>query len=124
MSRVVWNLQSRSGGASHLLGMLPYIISSCEDRAADQLNKRYKHGGGYAPWGKGEFSLVDTNRNAFDVLGKFKALAWQNAAGETDEPYLEIAHAETRHEHVYLFEAAVLAIVDKETGDLNVTRVD
>lgn len=121
MSRVVWTIQLRN--PSNWLGMMPTIISSYEDRVADQLNKRYAHGGGYAPWGKGEFSLADASTNAGDVAGKFKELCWTDGV-ETDEPFREVARTETRHEIVYLFEAEVLVIVDKVAGELDVTRVN
>ena len=121
MPRVIWTIQLRQPAA--WLGMLPTIISSYEDRVADQLNKRYAHGGGYGPWGKGEFSLADADTNAGDVAGKFKKLCWTDGA-DTDEPFREVARAETRHEIVYLFEGEVLAIVDKVTNELDVTRVN
>ena len=121
MTRVVWVIKMPN--ASEHLGMLPAIISSFEDRVADQLNNRYAHGGGYHPWGKGEFSLVDVGLNASLQTGEFKELHWTDGV-ETDDPFKEIARTETRHERVYLFEACILAIVDKVTGELNVTRVD
>ena len=121
MSRVIWTIQMPHH--AQWLGMLPVILISYEDRVADQLNKRYAHGGGYAPWGKGEFSIHDSEHNAAGVAGDFKALHWKSGE-ETDEPMMEVARMETRYERVYLFESEVLAIVDKETGELNVTRVN
>ena len=108
-------------------GMLPLIIINWDERASEQLNKRYGHGGGYSP-SRQNWSFVDAASDAMGNDGKFKMLVWRpkdaDESEDAPEYYHEWSRAETGLENIYLMDSSWLVIVDKATGEFTVTRAD
>jgi len=96
-----------------MLGMLPMIISEYDGRpAAEQIEERYAHGGGYSPYGKGKWALSGES-----------TLLEARLEYQGDRPLREIARIRLKTETVIVFEYAFVAILGDDE-ELNVTRMD
>lgn len=92
-------------------GFLPEIIQSGDDRpAAEQLDARYAHGGGFMPFEGFTLNRWETVGKAFITYPE-------------DPPLREVSRAVLRDETLILFECEWLAIVQKG-GSYKITRVD
>ena len=93
-----------------MLGYIPDHIVRVDDPRPikDQVASNYAHGGGYSPWGKGEFKL--------DL--KTKVLKYPG-----DPPFKPIAELQVRDELFIMYRSAISAIVQKN-GSFDIIRMD
>ena len=93
------------------LGFLPHILLASDPRPiSDQLEDRYAHGGGYAPYGQGRWDF-DPSTHALTYDG--------------DRPMYPdaIFHPSNPDETLYLYDHAIAAIVQSD-GTFAVVRLD
>jgi hypothetical protein len=106
----MWQLLTPGMTPEHL-GFLPYILLASDPRPiADQLEDRYQHGGGFAPYGQGKW--------AYDP--KTHTLTYPD-----DEPMTPdaIFHPANPDETLYLYDHSIAAIVNTD-GSFAVVRLD
>lgn len=97
----------RHGGVN--LGMLPMFLNDQNpNKAVDQLDKAYAHGGGWYDF-KG-FTLIEQ--------GDYYALSYPG-----DPPMRELARTKLRDETVVLFEASWVGVIQPDKT-LRVARMD
>ena len=104
----VWKLLHPKMTEAHL-GYLPRLINETfPGKVAQQLAKNYAHGGGYIPFGRGQWEM-DPKDHSLKYPG---------------DPRLKpIASTKIRDEELYFYNHALLAIVQPD-GDFVVVRVD
>lgn len=105
------NIWLVKGGISpgDLLGFLPSIISDkYTGTVAEQIAEGYAHGGGYSPFGEGQWTY-DPETQTLQYPG--------------DPPMTPLARTVVRDEIVLLYEASMVCIVQKD-GSFAVTRMD
>lgn len=96
-----------------VLGYMPYIVSDFDLRPFKvQINERYAHGGGWAPYGEGEWAL--TLNKGEPALIKYPG----------DPVYVERARISNRlGETLILFPYSVVALVQPDMT-FEVARMD
>lgn len=93
------------------LGYLPGFLSDADSRPArEQLDERYAHGGGYRPFGKGEWQFVATDRRL-----KYPGDPWMKPVAAATLP----GSCET----VLLYPGQML-LIQQADQSFTVTRVD
>ncbi|HEY1888473.1 MAG TPA: hypothetical protein VGG86_20890 [Roseiarcus sp.] len=103
----VWTTFAEGFGIEHL-GFLPEILLRDDPRPVkDQLDDRYRHGGGYRAKNFDKFKL-----------GKGMVLRWPG-----DEPQKPLAATLINDELVVFYEHALLLVMQPD-GSFEVTRVD
>jgi hypothetical protein len=104
----VWNfLDDRA--TLEMLGYLPQLIGTqFSGTVAEQLNENYAHGGGYHPFGEGQWRM-----NPATHILQYPG----------DPPFRPLAMTKIREETVYFYNSALLAIVQPD-GKFAITRVD
>jgi hypothetical protein len=91
------------------MGAVPWFFDDEDPRpAAEQLNERYAHGGGFRPWGKEKWKL------------DAKALTIKWPGEKAMKPR---AKATLHTDTLVFYDHAILAIIH-EDGTFDVTRVD
>jgi predicted metal-dependent phosphoesterase TrpH len=94
-----------------ITGHLPEIITDRDPApVAEQIEKRYAHGGGFMPFNGFDLSFTDVPGKAF--------LQYPG-----DPPYKELARIKIRDETVILFPHSWVCIVQLD-GSFAVTRMD
>jgi hypothetical protein len=92
-----------------LLGFIPDFILEMDPRPArEQINDRYAHGGGWHPFGKGEW-VYDPASGSIKYPG--------------DPAYLPVAKGQLRDETILVYKHAWVCIVQKD-GSFEVSRMD
>lgn len=103
----MWELLHPDMTPDHL-GFLPHILDSFDPRpTAEQIEDKYAHGGGWRPYGQGAWALDDD-----------RTLHFPN-----DQALKPIARTFIREEQVYLYDHAVVAVVQPD-GSFDVVRLD
>lgn len=98
-------------GGPESLGLLPQFFLLDDPRpAAEQINERYAHGGGWSPFKGFEAVIIGDPRG------------WR-ITYPGDPPYFALAFCELRNEIVILFQREWLMVV-QEDGTWQITRVD
>lgn len=107
-----WNFYTGKGW--ELAGFIPSFLYLGDPRpAAEQFNERYAHGGGWFPFGKDDWALIQPN----SVLNRY-TLKYQG-----EEKYAALAFTQLRDETIVVFEYAWVAIVQPD-GTFEVARMD
>jgi hypothetical protein len=114
---VIWILMHPQATAEHL-GFVPQFFDDTDPRpAAAQLEENYAHGGGWRPFGQGQWRIRASDG----------ALVYPGSPedGEPDEvyPLIALAPLPLTHECLQFYTSSFLAVV-QEDGAIEVTRVD
>lgn len=92
-----------------MLGFLPQIVSSLDPRSiSEQINANYAHGGGWHPWGKGQWTFDATS----------KTLKYPG-----DPTFKPIAELQVRNELFIVYQNAICVALQKD-GTFEVQRMD
>lgn len=93
---------------SQVVGLLPYMLDpECEDRAAEQFDRGYGHGGGWRPF-KG-FEVLNWD----EMLIKYPG----------DPPYQPLAHAYLRDERIIVYPCSWVMVL-QPTSTYEMCRMD
>lgn len=112
-NQTIWHGIRRNLGQYNvidILGYIPEIIRSTDPQpVADQIAERYSHGGGYSPFGQGKW-MYDPEDQSITYPGdpKLLPMAWADIHGET----------------VIVYRHAMVAIINQDSGNFVVLRMD
>jgi hypothetical protein len=114
---MIWMLMHPQAEATHL-GFVPQFFDDEDPRpASEQLEERYAHGGGWHPFGRGQWRVRQSDG----------ALIFPGSPedGEPDEvyPLIAVSALPLSGERLFFYTSALLAVA-KDDDSFEVTRVD
>lgn len=104
----MWKKLDKNANA-RLLGYIPDIITELDERPVrEQVADRYAHGGGFSPFGVGDWKL-NSDTKTIQYPG--------------DPPYKPLFSTQIRDEMVVLYDHSIVAVI-QANGKFDVIRMD